>query len=126
MDYIHTYFEQDFAGMVLCDYLFAYSDRHINNWGFLVDADTNEILSLAPLFDHNQALIAFELHTEQTFDELVYDPTGKVMLESALTWLPYADAIFSGLPDYLQKRLENLYMQAERENVCQDMTVFTR
>ena len=33
-------------------------DRHTNNYGFLRDRQTGKILSLAPLFDHNIALVS--------------------------------------------------------------------
>lgn len=51
----------------------------LQTW-FFANAKTNEIKSLAPVFDNNQALIALELGNEKTFDELIYDPVGKTML----------------------------------------------
>lgn len=47
-----------YVGMVYLDGLVANMDRHTNNYGFLRDQETGELLTLAPLFDHNIALVA--------------------------------------------------------------------
>lgn len=109
IDYIKHNFKQDFANMVVCDYLFANPNRHINNWGFLVDSDNNEIKGLAPLFDHNQALIAFDLHKEKEFNELIYGPTNKPMLASIIEWLPSSNVEFTELPEIFANRLKNMH-----------------
>ena len=46
-------FEKEFNQMIIFDALVLNSDRHLGNLGFLVNNDTGEILSPAPLFDHN-------------------------------------------------------------------------
>lgn len=48
----------EYVGMVYLDALVLNMDRHTNNYGFLRDQDSGEILSLAPLFDHNIALVS--------------------------------------------------------------------
>ena len=96
----------DFAKMVVVDYVFANTDRHINNWGFLVSNDSNEIIGMAPLFDHNQALLAIELGN--SIDDLVYEPTGKSMLESAMDYFPFSEIEFCTLPVRYEKRLHRL------------------
>jgi hypothetical protein len=108
LSYIKDHFSKDFANMVLCDYIFADPDEHSQNWGFLVDVDSNDIVGLAPQFDHNQALIIFITKTEKDFDELIYEPTGKTTLDSAIEWFPYTDLNFQNLPDFLQTRLNNI------------------
>ncbi|MDD7403624.1 MAG: hypothetical protein SO170_09040 [Butyribacter sp.] len=70
----------DFANMCVLDYIFANMDRHAGNWGFLVDNKKNCIQSMAPLFDHNQALIADEFETD--INDLLYEPTGSTFLET--------------------------------------------
>ena len=78
--YIQENWLVDFANMCVVDYIFANTDRHIDNWGFLVENRTNQIKAFAPLYDHNQALLADELGTD--INELIYEPTGLTFLES--------------------------------------------
>ena len=39
------------------DAVMANVDRHVGNYGFLVDNATGEVLRMAPLFDHNMACL---------------------------------------------------------------------
>ncbi len=48
--------DKDFAAMVLGDCLICNTDRHFNNFGFLVDNDSLQIKGLAPAFDMNLSL----------------------------------------------------------------------
>lgn len=89
IDFITEHYQSDFANMCVLDYILANTDRHIENWGFLIDNKTNEIKSFAPLYDHNQALIADLLDTDVSM--LLYEPTGNTMLESAKRAMKYAD-----------------------------------
>jgi hypothetical protein len=47
-------FEKEFNEMIVCDYLSGNSDRHSRNFGVLIDSDTRQIKSFAPLFDHGE------------------------------------------------------------------------
>lgn len=47
-------------GMNILDYLIGNTDRHPENWGFLVDNKTNEYVSLYPLMDFNQAFLSYD------------------------------------------------------------------
>lgn len=47
---------QAFSDMLAFDALICNTDRHLNNFGFLANSNTNEIISAAPLFDHGNAL----------------------------------------------------------------------
>lgn len=49
-----------FYGMNILDYLTGNTDRHPENWGFLVNNDTNEYISLYPLMDFNQCFLAYD------------------------------------------------------------------
>ena len=51
-----------YYGMNILDYLVGNTDRHPENWGFLVDNETNEPVSLYPLMDFNMSF--------QTYDNL--------------------------------------------------------
>ena len=48
----------DYVRMIFLDTIVANPDRHTANFGLLRDTKTGELLGLAPLFDHNMALIA--------------------------------------------------------------------
>jgi len=113
--------EKDFANMVVMDYLLANPDEHINNWGFLVDANTNEIKSIAPLYDNNQSLIAIWFEKENEFDELIYGPTGLTTKESAAIWFQKSDISFSEIPEIIKNRWEKLKELSREiiENECE-------
>ena len=44
--------------MIFLDTIVANPDRHTNNFGLLRDTNTGMLMSLAPNFDNNMALIA--------------------------------------------------------------------
>lgn len=48
----------DYVKMIFMDTLIRNPDRHTFNFGFLRDIDSGEIISLAPNFDNNMALIS--------------------------------------------------------------------
>lgn len=54
------------ADMLLLDAVIRNTDRHTNNFGFLVDSRTNRILGPAPLFDHGLSLYCYVLEDELT------------------------------------------------------------
>ena len=47
---------QGFSDMLAFDALICNTDRHYNNFGFLANSRTNELVSFAPLFDHGNSL----------------------------------------------------------------------
>lgn len=49
-----------YYGMNILDYLTGNTDRHPENWGFLVDNQTNKCISLYPLMDFNQCFLAYD------------------------------------------------------------------
>ena len=49
-----------FYGMNILDYLTGNTDRHPENWGFLVNNETNECISLYPLMDFNQCFLSYD------------------------------------------------------------------
>lgn len=109
LDYIHDRFLTKFADMVIIDYCFGNPDEHINNWGFMVDNNTNEVVDLGPIFDNNQAMIIFQTGKEKEFDELIYEPTGSTMLQAALKYIEYASVDLSGVSNLnVRKRYEYL------------------
>lgn len=49
-----------YYGMNIIDYLVGNTDRHPENWGFLIDNKTNEYVSLYPLMDFNQSFNSYD------------------------------------------------------------------
>lgn len=49
-------FKEALSDMVAFDALICNTDRHLGNFGFLVDNETNKIVATAPLFDHGNSL----------------------------------------------------------------------
>lgn len=54
----------DLKNMILLDSVIWNQDRHVGNFGFLVDNDTQEILGFAPVFDHNMSLLCRALEQD--------------------------------------------------------------
>jgi len=50
---------EDFRRMLVFDALILNTDRHLGNYGVLVDNDTRDILGMAPVFDNNLALLPY-------------------------------------------------------------------
>ncbi len=88
-------FGNDFANMIVIDYVIANTDRHFDNWGFLVNNNSNDIISFAPNFDFNQALIADYFKTN--IDDLIYEPTGLTFIESIKEYVKEATINFDNV-----------------------------
>lgn len=117
IDYIETNFLKDFANMCVCDYVFANTDRHLENWGFLVDNTTNQIVSFAPLFDHNQSFISDYMEAE--IDELTYESCNMKFVDAARKYFKNATADFSKVASFVnEKCIERIEkISEEREEV---------
>lgn len=50
--------------MVVLDALIINTDRHMGNYGFIIDNDTMEIKRMAPIFDNNQALLPYAVEDD--------------------------------------------------------------
>lgn len=66
-------FEREFCDMVVLDAVTFNQDRHLGNFGFLVDNDTFEIKSFAPLFDFNRSMLCFATDTDLETDASLGD-----------------------------------------------------
>lgn len=60
--------EDAFRRMLVFDALTINTDRHLGNFGVLVDNDTQKILKMAPVFDNNQSLLPYA--EEQEFRDI--------------------------------------------------------
>lgn len=90
LEFVKDNYASEFADMAVIDYCLGNPDRHWNNFGFLVDTETNKIKSFGPIFDNNQALIIFETRKEKEFDGLIYPATNEPILETAIRWFPFS------------------------------------
>lgn len=57
-------FENDCRRMLLIDSLIFNQDRHLGNFGFIVDNSSFEIVSFAPIFDFNQSMLCNALDSD--------------------------------------------------------------
>lgn len=60
--------EQQVRDMFVFDAIVFNEDRHKGNFGFIIDNETQEIVDMAPLFDHNIALLCYA--EQEDFDDL--------------------------------------------------------
>ena len=52
--------KKTYYGMNILDYLVGNIDRHPENWGLLVDNETNRYVSLYPIMDFNQSFGSYD------------------------------------------------------------------
>lgn len=65
-----------FADIFLFDAIIFNTDRHMENFGYLIDNDTNEIVGTAPIFDNGYGLFSLAMYRPgQRYDE--YDDLRK-------------------------------------------------
>ena len=66
-------FEDEFADMIVMDAVTFNQDRHLGNFGFLIDNDMFEIKSFAPLFDFNVSMLCFAMDADLETDAALSD-----------------------------------------------------
>lgn len=76
-----------YYGMNILDYLVGNIDRHPENWGFLVDNETNDYISLYPIMDFNQSFGCYDT-LEGANCQTVY-PERKTQREAAIEAVGY-------------------------------------
>ena len=101
-DSLGTEFSEAYADMIVFDAVICNTDRHLGNFGFMVDNTTNRIVAPAPLFDHGNSL--FSLAGLDSFD------SETALNEYADTLLPclYDDFIGSAKAVLTRKHHEGL------------------
>ena len=87
LDLMHTLgFEDEVKTMFVLDAIIMNSDRHKNNFGFIIDNRTLEIQGMAPLFDHNLALMPYAVEKEElVFNSSYYKEHGPRIGDSWIT-----------------------------------------
>ena len=69
-------FANNFRDMIILDAVILNTDRHLGNFGFIVDNDTFRIKRFAPVFDHNMALLARAMDNSLEADADYYRSLG--------------------------------------------------
>lgn len=70
-------FADEAKTMFVVDALIMNANRHKNNFGFIIDNKTLEIQAMAPLFDHNLALMPYAIDADElTFSSEYYKEHG--------------------------------------------------
>lgn len=68
-EYMMQHYAVDFCNMIIFDALVLNADRHMKNWSFEIDAESNVIRGLSPSYDYNKA---FEADSKTT-STLIFD-----------------------------------------------------
>ena len=84
--------EADFREMIVLDAVILNPDRHLGNFGFIVDNETFKVKRFAPVFDHNMALLARAMNSSLEAD-LAYVKTLKHRL--GVDFIPAAKAVLT-------------------------------
>lgn len=101
---------ESFYKTLVVDYLIANSDRHGQNWGFYMDNHTGELVSMHPLYDHNNAFDAREMELSDGGDSLML--LGKSKLEAAQYALKRCDFKIIDIPEniFISKKHQNCFL----------------
>lgn len=102
-------FYQDFCSMMVFDALICNVDRHLNNFGVLVDNRTNKIKCMAPLFDHGNCM----------FNKLKED-----LYESTYTFEKHINTLYPTLWNSFEKNVE-LFMGERQKQELSRVLEFT-
>lgn len=86
-------FGSSFANIAVVDYIIMNTDRHDNNYGFMMDNHTGNIVGMAPLFDYNLALVSDAFNTnEKAAESMSQMLNNKESIRGlARRMLPYSD-----------------------------------
>lgn len=72
IEWIPKEFRQDFLDMIVFDYIIENRDRHLGNFGFIIDNNTQKLLSFSPLFDQGYSLMANSMDNDFNKDLVKY------------------------------------------------------
>ena len=79
-----------YADMMVYDAVIGNRDRHLGNFGYLVDNDTGEFLRPAPLFDNGRSILYdtenVNFMNVESFIDSLYGQRGKFLLHDAAVW----------------------------------------
>lgn len=118
-----------FAEMFFFDAIIFNTDRHLGNFGYLVDNDTNEIIGAAPIFDNGYGLFSLAVHSKREDNEFsdIRRFISRVHPALYAKWLGFAGGITQSMIERLDKlegfrftRHENYNLPLERLRAIED------
>jgi hypothetical protein len=72
IEWIPKNFKEDFFDMIVFDYIIENKDRHLGNFGFIIDNNTQKLISFAPLFDQGYSLMSNAMEEDFIKDLIEY------------------------------------------------------
>lgn len=103
----------DYICMIFLDTIVVNPDRHTSNFGLLRDTKTGELLGLAPLFDHNLALISNSTPKIRKNPDLLIN-----LFRDVISNHPeYKDYIPTVTRDMIKTTLNNLHMRVKKQYI---------
>ena len=95
-----------FADIFFFDAIICNPDRHLGNFGYLVDNDTNEIVGAAPIFDNGYGLFSLALYKNKYKDEFA-DLSAFAAARTPALYQPWLN-LPGGLTDEMKARAKRL------------------
>lgn len=95
-------FYQDFCSMMVFDALICNVDRHLNNFGVLVDNRTNKIKCMAPLFDHGNCM---------------FNKPKEDLYESTYTFEKHINTLYPILWNSFEKNVEHFMSERQKQEL---------
>ena len=103
----------DYIRMIFLDTIVVNPDRHTSNFGLLRDTNTGECIGLAPLFDHNLALISNSKPKIRKSSDLLIN----LFLDVQLHHPEYKEYIPRVTCEIIKDTLDNLHMRVKKKYI---------
>lgn len=94
LDFKKQFMVKEGASIPVLDFILVNTDRHQQNYGFMMDNKTGQIVRFAPLFDFNCALVSdyFGINAVDTLSQMFND--GSSLKKLADMYNPYSRVVF--------------------------------
>ena len=117
----------DYIRMIFMDTITANPDRHTSNFGLLRDTKTGKLLGLAPMFDHNMALIARGYPSKPKSGDLLISLFNDVLTAHPeyRKYLPeLTETTVRKVIDKLEMKIRTQSLQKQRQSseICKSIT----
>lgn len=115
-DFALSSLTEEYCNMVIFDALVLNDDRHMKNWAFEFNADTNQLLGLAPSYDYNNTFIG----DKNTMSLLIFNGQRNVNILTAAR-IAYRDFYttldFNNLINYIDSEDLRINKQALKNRI---------
>ena len=95
-------FYEPFCDMIVFDALVCNTDRHLGNFGLIIDNNHNKPTAFAPLFDNGMALFPFAMRGD--FDDLNWYAASRLSAYD----IPFGELVSAFMTDRQRKQLRKL------------------